>query len=449
MKSNPRQFAVEILNRVDEGAYAEPLLDHYLSENAFANIQDRKLLTQLVYGTLRMRGRLDWIIGILYRGRMEKMDPGIRNILRTGLYQLTFMDRIPDHAVVDQGVRLASKWFPGRSGLVNAVLRNAIRRADAIPYPEWEKNPAEFIATFHSHPLWLVKRWIELFGPDEALALCRFDNETPELCVRVNRLKIGREALLERLAREGYKARETEFSPEGVRIMDSPGPVRENSLLKEGYARIQDEGSQLVSHVVAPRPGSQVLDLCSGSGGKTTHLAELMENSGRVLAVDIHPGKLESLQVVARCLGIGIVATVAGDASGDLGGDCRERFDCILVDAPCSGLGTLRRNPEIKWRVTPDNLKEFQELQKKILDRSGSYLKKGGILVYSTCTVLPEENETPVGEFLSRHRDFKLLGTPQGMSAELADSSGFFRTYPHRHGMDGFFAARMQKSARP
>lgn len=444
MKQNPRKSALRILNRVDAGAFAEPLLNACLSEGGWENIHDRRLLTQLVYGVLRMRGRLDRLLAQVYRGRFEKMETGLKNILRAGLYQILFMDRIPHHAAVNESVRLAKKNFPGREALVNAVLRNAIRSLDEPGYPELETEPAEHIAVVYSHPLWLVRRWIGIFGVEETLALCRAGNENAPLCIRANRLKASRDALLERLSGKGFEVRPTLFSPDGIELTHVPRALGETELFKKGFFQIQDEGSQLVSRMVDPRAGEQILDACCGVGGKTTHLAELMADRGGLLALDIQEGKLESLARLARRLGIAIIEMKAADAAQDLGSEFHNRFDRVLIDAPCSGLGTLRRNPEIKWRLREEDLNTFPELQRRILESAARYVKPGGILVYSTCTVMPEENEAVIRDFLDRCPGYRLTA-PGNISPELVDDAGFFRTYPLRHAMDGFFGAKMVK----
>ncbi len=446
MKADPRKTSVMILNRVERGGYAEPLIDKSLSQGGWDNIHDRRLLTQLVYGVLRMRGRLDWIVEKLYRGRFDKMETGLKNILRTGLFQILFMDRIPDHAAVDESVRLTGKLLPERIGLTNAILRNAIRTLGDIPYPELGKAPALHISVMHSHPLWLVEKWIGLFGVDETLAFCRANNENPDLCIRVNRIKASRESVLQALA-EKCEARKTDFSPDGIIISRISQPIREMDLHKEGWFQIQDEASQLVSWTVGPQPGEDILDVCSGVGGKTTHLAGIMGGSGNILAVDISPDKLRTLEILAGRLGVAVIRTKASDATVDLGEKFHGRFDRILIDAPCSGLGTLRRNPEIKWRIREKDLENFPSLQHRILEQSRHYLKEGGILVYSTCTVMPEENENLIRDFLSRYPEFRPLEPPGSIPKKLVDGSGCFRTWPQRHGMDGFFAARLQKSS--
>jgi len=445
-KSSPRKTAVQILNRIDEkGAFAEPLLDDALSRDRSSPDHDRKLLTQLVYGTLRMRGRLDWIIGRLYRGDEKHMDAALLNILRIGLYQIFFTDRIPDFAVVDEAVEIAKKMHPRGAGLVNAVLRTALREKPYIAYPDPGKDPAHHVSIVHSHPRWLAEKWMGTLGIDETIALCGADNETPPLTIRVNRLKTTRDQLGKELIDEGYKVQSTAFSPDGLNIQ-IPGPVRGLRHFREGYFQIQDEASQMVACLLDPMPGERIMDVCSGAGVKTTHLAEIMGNRGRIVALDIHEGKLKALKGLAGRLGATIIETLGGDAGVDQGDDFREAFDRVLVDAPCSGLGTLRRNPEIKWRLTPKDMKTFPPLQKKILGRSALYLRRGGILVYSTCTIAEEENEKVVHAFLAENKDFKPIRPPAFVDERLIDDQGFFRTLPHRHGTDGFFGAVLMKS---
>ncbi len=445
-KISPRKTAVEILNRIDrEGAYAEPLLDSVLAGNGAANLADRRLLTQLVYGTLRNRSRLDWIIGLLYRGKAEAMDHSLRNILRIGLYQLLFTDRIPPFAAVNEAVKTAKAMHPAGAGLVNAVLRKFLKPGTSVAYPDKEKDPAGYVSVFHSHPLWLVEKWIGTMGFAETLELCKADNETPPLTIRVNRLKADREETGKALAGEGCEAQAADLSPEGLKISALPVPVRELRLFREGRFVIQDEASQLVSHLVDPRPGEKVLDLCAGTGVKTTHLAELMGNQGHIAALDINAKKLDSLRGLAQKLGITIIHSLAGDARAEPSADFREAFDRVLVDAPCSGLGTLRRNPEIKWRLTPESLREFPPLQADILANAARFLKRGGILVYSTCTISAEENGEVLWAFLSGNRDFTLVHPSGSVDRRVVDQEGFFRTAPHRHGTDGFFGAVLRK----
>lgn len=446
MKNNPRSIAVDILNCVDEtGSFAEPILDSYLKRDIFNNIQDRRLLTELVYGTLRMRGCLDWIIGCLYSGSPQSLDPGIKNILRTGLYQLMFTDRIPDFAAVDEAVKITKKKYPGRSGLVNAILRNAIRKKGEIEYPGIDKAPSSHISIVHSHPLWLVERLLKIFGVEETIKICRANNETPPLTLRVNRLKTDRDEILKALSDKGFTAQPAQLSPDGIILSHPPVPVREIKYYKMGHIQIQDEASQLISGLVNPKPGEKILDICAGVGGKTTHMAEMMRNKGTILALDINRKKIEALKEMSKRLGATIIDTLVADATPEPPKNLHGKFDRALVDAPCSGLGTLRRNPEIKWRLLPEDLKSFPPLQKRILKKACKYLKSGGTLIYSTCTITPEENEEVVAAFLSDNPGFEKVRPSASISEELIDNEGFFRTFPHRHTTDGFFGAVLVK----
>jgi len=437
----PRELAVEILNRIDQqGAHAEPLLDAALSgEGILPNPHDRGLLTELVYGTLRMRGRMDWIIARLYKGDAAALEAPVPNILRTGLYQLLFTDRIPAFAAVNEAVGIAKKECPAAAGLVNAILRNALREKDNIAWPDMAKDPGKAIAVLHSHPRWLVERWLDEYGIDETIAICRTNNAIPPLAVRVNGLKTSREQTIAALAAEGIAAEKTRYSADGLLLTGSAAGLRETAAFRNGLIRVQDEASQLVARLVAPRPGERILDLCAGAGGKTLHLAALMENRGEMVAVDLHPDKLRLLAAEAGRLGVTIATTHTGDAAA-APESFRATFDGVLLDAPCSGLGTLRRNPEIRWRIVPQELEKSMSLQKRLLRGAADCVKPGGRLVYCVCTATPEENEAVVSDLLSTRPGFKHL-PPEGIPPELIDADGFFRTFPPRHGTDGFFGA--------
>ena len=439
-------MAVEILNRVEEeGAYAEPLLNAFLSSHPQTKLQDRRLTTEIVYGTLRMRGNLDWVIERLYRGKLNTMDVCLRNILRTALYQLLFTERIPDFAIVNEAVEITKKMRRRGSGLVNAILRNFIRRKDQIPYPEMGKDPAHYISVVHSHPLWMVEKWIEMFGVEETAALCRANNQVPPVTVRVNTLTTTRERTKEKLSQHGFEVEETSSSPDGLIISNPPIPVRATDCYISGMIQFQDEASQLIAYLVSPKPGENILDICAGMGGKTTHLAAVMENRGRILALDINEKKIDALCKNASRLNAVVVDTQVGDAREKPGKAFAESFDRILIDAPCTGLGTLRRNPEIKWRIRPEDAEKCSILQKAILENAAACLKKGGYLIYSTCTITKEENEAVIMDFTNRHPDFICNRPPDAIDSSLVDDRGYFRSYPHCHGTDGFFGAVVVK----
>ncbi|MBN2397623.1 MAG: 16S rRNA (cytosine(967)-C(5))-methyltransferase RsmB [Deltaproteobacteria bacterium] len=438
--TTPRTLAVQILDRVEGGGFAQPLLDAYLSRGALPSALDRGLLTQLVYGTLRLRGRLDWILRAVYTGPFDRMEPGIRNILRVALYQLMCMDRVPAYAATNEAVEMAKVRYPGRSNLINAVLRNAVRRLGMIPYPSFDNDPLSHISVVHSHPPWLVRMWIDQLGVEETRALCESDNEIPPLAVRTNRLKVSPSELIAALEEAGCRAAPSRHAPDGLILSGLPTLIGELRPYHEGLVQIQDEASQLISHLVDPKPGEAVLDVCAGAGIKTTHLAHLMRNTGRIVAMDISRTKIESLQALSRRLGATIIEPVVHDATQDPPERLRGQFDRVLVDVPCSGLGTLRRNPEIRWHTAPEDLATFPPLQREILSRSVSYLKKGGTLVYSTCTISPAENEAVIGGVLADNPGLAPV-RPAAVPAEMVDGAGMFRTFPHRHGTDGFFGA--------
>ncbi|MCL2669202.1 MAG: 16S rRNA (cytosine(967)-C(5))-methyltransferase RsmB [Syntrophaceae bacterium] len=441
MTPSPRRAAVEILTRIErEKAHAESLLDTALTPKETFNPQDRRLLTELVYGTLRMRGQLDWLIGQIYRGDPEKLDILVRNILRTALYQIRFTDRIPSFAAVNEAVRITKALHPGASGLVNAVLRNTLRRLDQLAWPSLEADPEQAIAVLHSHPRWLVRRLLAQYSPEETVAICRANNTIAPFTLRVNTLKVSREEALAALTAEGITAEPTAWSPDGLRLTSPATGFRETSAYRQGLIRIQDEASQWISRLLSPEPGAEVLDLCAGSGGKTLHLASLMKNQGRITAFDLHAEPLRELSQEAKRLGITIVQTQKGNGRS-LPQEFSGRFDRVLLDAPCSGLGTLRHNPEIRWRLQPEDFKRCRELQIALLSSAVVCLKAGGRLVYSVCAVTPEENEFVISELRKRHPEL----TPAAPA--LADlpvpfrDGDFLKTYPHRHGADGFFAA--------
>lgn len=434
-----RAIAVEILERIDrKGDYAEPLLDAALSGEGLPNPHDRALLTELVYGTLRMRGRLDWIITRIYKGDAASLELPIPNILRTGLYQLLYTDRIPAFAAVNEAVAIAKKERPAASGLVNAILRNALREKDNIAWPEMAKDPGKAIAVIHSHPRWLVERWLDVYGIEETIAICRDNNRMAEPVVRVNRLKATADEAIASLAAEKIAAGKTRYSPDGLFLSTAAG-LRETAAFRNGLIRVQDEASQLIARLVGPSPGEKVLDLCAGAGGKTVHLAALMENKGGITAVDLHPDKLHLLTADAGRLGVTIATVHAGNAA-TLPESFQGAFDRVLLDAPCSGLGTLRHNPEIRWRLTQAEIEKSMSLQKRLLRKAADCVKSGGRLIYSVCTVTPEENESVVAELLTSRPEFTRI-PPEGIPPELVDADGFFRTFPHRHATDGFFGA--------
>jgi 16S rRNA (cytosine967-C5)-methyltransferase len=443
--TNPRRAAFDILLRIEkERSYADILIDRELAGGELRG-PDRGLLTELVYGVLRRRGTLDHIIDQFSRQKVDRLERSVLILLRLGLYQIFFLDRIPVSAAVNESVKLAKVLAPRATGFINAVLRQADRQRDNVRYPDRERDPVAFLAARYSHPAWIIARWLEQLGPEDAELLAQTMSEPPPLTIRTNTLKISRDALIARLGDEGATAVAARHAPTGLEISSTLPPAKLPSF-SEGLFFIQDESSQLAATFLAPLPGERVLDLCAAPGGKATHLAQLMDNHGAVLACDTAPRKLPLIEENARRLGIDIITTRPVDATKPL--PLEGKFDRILVDAPCSGLGVLRRNPEGKWWKTPADVVELVSRQKAILRNAAPLLADGGTLLYATCSTTLEENEETIADFLSKRPDFMLedLRVLFPAHAELFTERGCFRSWPHRHGMDGFFAARLRRT---
>lgn len=425
----------------------DPLFDAFVMEDPLLTDLDKTFAREIVYGVLRWRGRLDWIIAAYSRIKPSRLERAILAILRMGAYQILFMDRVPAPAAVDESVKLAKGLRKKEAtAFVNGILRGIAEGRKEITYPDLQTHPIDNIAAFHSLPQWLVRRWVDQFGREETIALCSANNQFPSLTVRVNTLKASREEVIQQLHDQGIEASPTPFSPVGLCIKDPPA-LTSWAPLQDGWLQVQNEAAQLVSLILASKPGQRVLDLCAAPGGKTTHLAELMQDQGEIIAVDVSQAKLALVQENCRRLGISIVKAMALDATKPLPFPSGS-FDGCLIDAPCTGLGTLRRHPEGKWRIKEQDITRLQEMQGQILRQAAPLVKQGGVLVYSTCTLTSEENEGVIKAFLSEHPEFRLENAsellPRGCEG-LVDSQGYLRTFPHRHGMDGFFAARLKR----
>ncbi|MFZ3066482.1 MAG: 16S rRNA (cytosine(967)-C(5))-methyltransferase RsmB [Nitrospirota bacterium] len=447
MEKGARRTSLNILIRLDtKGGFADELLKEVFDTTSFS-VLDRAFITEVVYGVLRQRGLLDWIIERFTKKPIKKNSALIRNILRLGAYQLLLLDKVPVSAAVNESVKLAKEKEQRSSGFVNAVLRNIDRERDKIPYPEPEERPIEFISVRYSHPPWLVKRWIERYGIDKTIELCRLNNEAPPFTIRVNRLKIDREALKEQLKKDIDRIDDCSVSSNGL-ILKGVSNISENPAFKEGLFYVQDEAAQLVSQILDPKPGEKILDACAAPGGKTTDIAELMENRGEIIALDVNKKGIDLLKENCERLGIGIVKPYLKDAAKDISDIAKEKFDKILIDAPCSGLGVIRRHPEGKWQKKEELIFESQKVQKSLIENLSGYLKDGGVLVYSTCSSENEENEDVVEDFLNNYPEFKVDDIKQYLPETgrmLVDEKGFLHTSPLDYKMDGFFAVRLRK----
>ena len=440
-----RNLAVRVLGEVhEEGAYANVALARNLRKAQLTDV-DRRFLTELVYGAVKAGGTLDWMIRRYVNRPVRKIAPMIRNILRLGFYQIFYMDKVPDSAACNECVELAKKYgHPGTVKFVNAVLRSAVREPEKCAFPHGKGHATEELALKSFHPQWMVKRWVKAFGYDAAAAICAFDNEDAVLSLRTNTLKTTREELLERLKEEGATAEPSDWAPEGI-LCQKHGALDRMASLQEGLFQVQDESSMQVAHVVAPESGEFVIDCCSAPGGKTTHLAALMRNQGRIVAGDIYEHKLARIEENAKRLGITIIDTELLDAR-DIGKHFPQQADRVLVDAPCSGLGVLRRKPDARWRKNEEELRKLPQLQLDILTSAAEAVKIGGVLVYSTCTIDRKENEEVVEAFLATHPQFEIEETGKYLPMKPREAK-MVQLYPNVDGTDGFFIARMKRNA--
>lgn len=437
-----RAVAARVLERVEaDDAWADLVLDAELQRGAI-DPRDVGLATEIVYGTLRWQRYLDWILTPHSRRRLDALDARVRVALRMTAYQLVFLERVPAFAAVNDAVTLARGRRPGLAQYANAVLRSFARRGVREREPAPPRDPVDALATRCSFPTWLAARWIARYGAADAEALMRALNARPPVTLRANTLRLTREALAARLASEdAVTTRPTSHAPEGL-LAEHAGQPGSWRAFAEGACVAQDEASMLVARLLEPRPGETVADVCAAPGTKTTHLAQLMENRGRVLALDPQPARLARVTDAAARLGISIVETVAGTAQAAAGARVAT-CDAVLVDAPCSNLGVLRRNPEVKWRRRPEDLPATAARQRDILDAAATMCRRGGRLVYATCSLEPEENEEVVAAFLARHGDFGLDPPP---SFPLALDAGVLRLRPDRLGSDGFTAVRLRRA---
>ncbi len=443
--ADARSLALAVLRRVEEdGAFADVALDVALA-GATLDPRDRGLATRLVYGTLAWQGLLDWHIAHLAGRAPDGLDRPVRRVLRLGLHQILHLDRIPSHAAVATSVTLAKRDAPAAAGLVNAVLRRAIRERGRLPLPDAVTDPVRHLAVAYSHPEWLVARWRERFDDEDLRRLLAADNVAAPTVLRAR--AGARDRLIDDLAAAGVRVTPGRFAPDAVTI-DGTAP---HAL--PGYAAgafsVQSEASQLVVRLLDPQPGDRVLDACAAPGGKSTYAAELVGAAGRVVAFDRRRRGAAAIMAGSRRLGLRNVLVGAGDARRmPLRGNAR--FDRVLVDAPCSGLGTLRAHPEVRWSRGPNDVRRLAALQAEILASVTPHLRPGGILVYATCTISAEENEGVVEPWLAAHPELereRAADRLPGAATELGAADGALRTLPHRHDLDGFYAVRVRRRA--
>ncbi|SFM65417.1 16S rRNA (cytosine(967)-C(5))-methyltransferase RsmB [Thermodesulforhabdus norvegica] len=451
----PRALAYHVLLHIEQkNVHPDKLLRALLKNHPYLSPADRALITELVYGTLRWQGRLDWHVQKLSRVSFEKIKPEVRVLLRLGLYQLFFLNRIPDHAAVNETVRIARATQPRYIvSFVNGILREAARRGpDEWEWPDPEREPGKFIAVTTSHPLWFVEKLAKKFPYDEIVEICEANNRVAPLVFRFHPEKVSLETLSDWFRERSCSVEEGRYLRNALRVKGLREDLSQMEPFVKGWIQVQDEASQLVGYMVYPLAGERVLDLCCGHGVKTTQLAFLMEGKGEIVAVDSAAWKLESLEENARRLGVSIITPLVSDVRS-LSADEIGLFDRVLLDAPCTGWGTVRRNPDIKWKTHPRDPWRISRLQWDLLSHASLFVQPGGTLTYATCSIFDEENlEVAVKFEKSFGWSRKIWGGNKGIrpgdllpEVDEIVRDGYIQTFPHRHDVDGFFVITWER----
>jgi len=444
--TNPRQLAFNALREIHKGAYADVALDRILQKIKLPDY-DRRLMTELVYGSVRRQRTLDTLIDQIAKKPSQQQPKDLRTILHLGFYQLRYQERIPVSAAVNTTVELAKEnGFPGLTGFVNGLLRQYIRLSenniDPLVLPE---NPVERLGILHSFPDWIIQVWLEQLDFNATEKLCVWMNQTPTIDLRVNILRSDLTQVETALKSAGILVRRISHLPQALRLISSPGAIQNLPGFHEGWWTVQDASAQLVSHVLDPQPGDVVIDACAAPGGKTTHMSELMGDRGKIWAGDRQSSRLRKLQENAQRLNLKSIQTYTGD-SRTLP-QFKNSADRVLLDAPCSGLGTLHRHADARWRQTPKSVQELAILQKELLSSTANCVKTGGVLVYSTCTLHPAENEQVISEFLTANPHW--LVEPLSINSPFSvysQPAGWLKIWPEQQDMDGFFIAYLRKT---
>lgn len=441
---NPRQLAFIALKDIHRrGAYTDIALDRVL-KTAKLNSPNRGLLTEIVYGCVRRSRSLDALIDQLGKKSATQQPPELRIILHIGLYQLRYQERIPASAAVNTSVELAkANGFKGLTGFVNGMLRQYSRLAATTEPLQLPQDPIKRLGIFHSFPDWIIQMWVEQLGIEETEQLCQWFNQTPTIDLRINPLQTSIEDVEAAMTSASVEVKRLPHLPQALRIIGSAGAIGQLPGFNEGWWTVQDSSAQLVSYLLDPHAGDIVIDACAAPGGKTSHIAELMGDQGKIFACDKTASRLKKVKENAQRLQLKSIQICTGDSRNypqftNIG-------DSVLLDAPCSGLGTLHRRPDIRWRSTPANIEELAILQGELLEQAATWLKPGGILVYATCTLHPQENEAVIQSFLARHAQWQ-IDPPLNSPLEIfATPEGWIKVWPLRYQMDGFFMVRLKR----
>jgi 16S rRNA (cytosine967-C5)-methyltransferase len=443
-KKNVRETVLELLETIEKNqSYSNLLLHHAIEKNNLPT-KDIGLLTELTYGTLQRKMTLDFFLKPFLK-KANKIESWVKNLLRLTLYQMVYLDKIPDRAAIFEAVEIAKKrGHKGIASMVNGVLRSIQR--EGLPSLTSIEDAAERLAIETSHPQWLIKRWIEQFGYERTKAMGEINLTAPLQTARVNTTKITREECSKRLLEEGFQLELSPIIPEAIRALK--GNLASSAVFKEGLLTIQDESSMLVAYALGAAKDEMVLDACAAPGGKSTHIAEKMKNSGQVISLDLHEHKVKLINDNARRLELHNIQTRTMDSRHAAENFPPESFDRVLLDAPCSGLGVMRRKPDMKYTKKEQDIFQLSNIQRDLLESVSSLVKKGGVLVYSTCTVDCEENESTVADFLKHHPDFEGDTNFKDRMPEAVRPFiiGFdLQVLPQDFGSDGFYIACLRK----
>ncbi len=438
---NARKLAFKTLYDIERNKNYSNISINKNFKNVEISDQEKGLATELIYGIIENKIYLNYIIDKLSKIKSKKMSTYVKITLWLGIYQILFLDSIKDHAAVNESVTLIKKYDKKSSGFVNAILRNVLRNKENIMNIEKE-DIVGYLSIKYSYSKWIIDKWINDFGKEFTEDLLEANSDRPNIYIRVNTLKITRDELIEKLKKQGISCSKVNGIDEAIMVQNLKN-IESNKLFKEGYFTIQDISSMLVGKVANPKENSTVLDICSAPGGKTTHLATLMNNTGKVIARDVFEHKLKLINNSINRLGLKNVKVENFDAL-KIDNDSLDKFDYVISDVPCSGMGIIKRKPEIKYKKE-DELKDLPKIQKQILENASKYVKIGGTLIYSTCTIHDEENIDVVKSFLNENNNFELV-IIDGINIDLENQDkGYIKIYPNIHGMDGFFIAKLKR----
>ena len=439
-----RGVAVRILSRFERSdAYLDKLLDYEFRTGNLSNL-DKALMTELLYGVIRWRAKLDFVLNGFYNGDYMKCLNLIKNTLRVALYQILFLDRIPIPVAINESVELIKRIQGEKiAGIVNAVLRNISRNIQNIRFPLKSEDPVYYLTVMQSHPRWLVRRWVQRFGTDEAENLMSINNNRPNTIIRVNTLKTDIDEIIDILLEREIEFIRSKYLKDTLVITNNKIKIPSMDLFENGFITIQDTSASMAAKLTNAQPNDIIIDLCAAPGGKSFYMAEMMNDTGKIIALDKYTAKINIIDEAIDRMGYTCVIPLHGDAMEFITDD---KFDIVVVDAPCTGLGTLSKKPDIKWKREREDIFKLAEAQKQILDNAAKLVKDGGALIYSTCTTEPEENADNIKWFLEKYPEFTLDPAEKYLPKEVC-TDGMLQTFPHIHGIDGAFGARLIKNS--